>query len=315
MNNNIVYEMDTLADGDAFLSSDLFITTIDNEERSKYALNQFVKRKAKIKDIIVFTYDVKFNGNKSCASKLKKIMMSDSVNKISLPLNQIDFVEKLKQCKALQTSKNIVIDISSLLTPYIFLLLKYIYMINNRVDITVINTIPCDYVFTKSPFISHKSYYGDLRMGEIYGFSGINSINQDSDLFIFSGFEGALSAKVEEETSYNNLYIVNTLPSYYQKYKDVSIINNYHLMENKKFKMLYVPAINPFEVYNIIDNTITNDMNVSIAPLCTKPISLGICMYALEHNNIRILYPFSDKYELDRSHGVHKSYYYKINFN
>lgn len=315
MKNSIIYEMDTLDDCHDLLSNVLLIIAIDDEERSKYSLNHLVQQEFRGKHSIVFTYNDKNINEYDVMPELKKILVTEEMNVIQLPLDQIDFVERLKCCESLITSTKIIIDISCLLTPYIFLLLKYINIVNKCVEITIINTVPYDYNFPKSPFISYKSYYGDLKMSEIYGFSGSNGINQENDLLIFAGFEGALANKVEEETSHKNLYIVNTLPSYYQKYKDISIINNYHLMKNKNFKMLYVPAINPFEVYNILDNSIVGEKSVSIAPLCTKPISLGICLYALKHCNVRIVYPFSDKYELSRSHGVHKSYYYKIKFN
>ena len=109
-----------------------------------------------------------------------------------------------------------------------------------------------------------------------------------------------------------SLYFVNALPSYCQKYKDISIINNYQLLLAKNCKRLYAPAINPFEVYNLLDGCIDESRTVSIAPLCTKPMSLGICLYALEHQNVRIIYPFSDRYESHRSYDVYKSYIYKI---
>ena len=150
-------------------------------------------------------------------------------------------------------------------------------------------------------------------MTEILGYSGIGKISQDNDLFIFMGFEGSLSLKVVEEITFKNLYLINTIPSYYQKYKDISIINNYNIINTYKNIILHTPADNPFEVYNLLDSKIDDNTIACIAPLSTKPISLGICLYALEHNNVRVVYPVSDIYNDNKSNDVYISYVYEIN--
>lgn len=121
-----------------------------------------------------------------------------------------------------------------------------------------------------------------------------------------------VATKVVENTVFKNLYIINTMPSYYQKYKDVSVVNNYSLVASKGNKISFVPAGNPFEVYNTLEIMIDSNQPICIAPLCTKPISLGICMYALEHDNVRIIYPYSQKSTGIQSREVHISYIYSI---
>lgn len=306
-----VYGMNDFQNCKNILDDSVFVLAIDNEERSFYAHKRFSVQKEKAKSIIVFEYDnCKLSAEQiECIKDLSK---TRHIEIVPLPLDQASFIRELKRISSLRTATKFVIDISSMLTPYIFLIFKCLDLWNKDSIKYVINTIPFDYLFTASPFTSFKSYYGNLRMSEIFGYSGNEGITQNNNLYIFIGFEGALSLKVEEETTYDKLYIVNTLPSYYQKYKDISIINNYKLMISKDCEMMYVPATNPFEVYNILDKSLQNDKGVSIAPLCTKPIALGICMYALDHPNVRIVYPFSDKYVIDRSKGVHRSYIYEL---
>ena len=307
-----VYWMKDLRDCNDALNESVFVLALDNEERSLYALKQFADRKEKAKSIVVFEY----NNCKLSTEQiecLKGLLGTRSIEIISLPLDQVSFIIALKKLTELKVASRIVIDISSILTPYIFLMLKCLDLWNKKATKYVINTIPFDYSFTASPFTSFKSYFGNLRMSEIFGYSGNEGITQNNNLYIFIGFEGALSLKVEEETTYDKLYIVNTLPSYHQKYKDISIINNYKLMISKDCELMYVPATNPFEVYNILNKSLQSDKGVTIAPLCTKPIALGICMYALDHPKVRIVYPFSDKYVTDRSKGVHRSYVYGLN--
>lgn len=231
---------------------------------------------------------------------------------LEVPREQIQFVQSLNKIESLTNANSITIDISCLRIPHFFLLMKYLKMIYPNKKVNIINTIPYDYIFGGEPFISYKSYLGDLELCEIIGFGGVTDFTQEGDLFIFLGFEGALSLKVVEETVYKNLFLVNTMPSYYQKYKDISVINNYNLLTSKNNRILYAPAGNPFEVYNILDREIKDNQPVCIAPLCTKPIALGICMYALEHSNVRIVYPVSDTYNDIKSRDVHLSYVYGI---
>ena len=296
-------------DDDTLLDS-VIILAIDDEERSKHALRLFGMSKKKGNAALLLSY----GGNHTDhVSEVQSILKTREVAVIKgVPSSQYEFVEELSKHQSILMASKIVIDISCILTPYLFLLMKYIHMWNENADLYAINTIPYDYYYPHTPFTSYRSYYGDLKMEEIFGFSSSYGLREEKDLFIFSGFEGALALKVEEDTAYKQLYIVNALPSYQQKYKDISTINNYQLIVSNSCKRLYASSINPFETYNILDKYINTDSGASIAPLCTKPIALGICMYAMKHENIRIVYPFSNYYELGRSHHVYKSYIYKV---
>lgn len=308
MANNQVYSMSRLENSDLVRNASLYLMAYDGEERAYYSWNYLIENGAKYTTVAVLTYNEQhLQANKDLADSIRK-------NKgaiYSVPNDQIDFVACLKSID-FQNMESIVIDISSMRTMHIFLLLKYLKLINCN-NITVINTIPYDYIFSNEPFLSYRSYLGDLELKEITGYSGRGDMSQDSDLYIFMGFEGTLSLKVVEDTAFKNLYLINTIPSYYQKYKDISVINNYSVLQLKKNKVLHAPADNPFEVYNVLDSRVNTDKMVCIAPLSTKPISLGICLYALEHENVRVVYPVSSSYNDIKSHDVYISYVYEIN--
>ena len=148
-------------------------------------------------------------------------------------------------------------------------------------------------------------------MYELFGFSGV-SHETNNDLYLFMGFEGALALKVTEDTAYKELNLINNLPSFYQKYKDISIVNNYQLMQNQKSCMLYTPADNPFETYNLLENSIGSDTYACIAPLSTKPVALGVCLFALSHEKVRVVYPISQKYNASNTVDTYKTYVYNI---
>ena len=300
--------MDTFTNPSEILEDALFILAVDKEERAYFALNKFIESDCIADSVLVFAYNDDFD-----SSSLKAIVDSSKLKIITgYPTSQKEFISQMKNYKSMLLSNRIVVDISCILTPYVFLLFKCIQTWNNRADIIAINTIPNDYNYNELPFTSYKSYYGDLKMEEILGYGSAVGSQCNKDLFVFAGFEKALALKIKEETDYQHFYFVNALPSYHQKYKDISIINNYQLIISESCKRLFAPAINPYEVFNILEKNISPEHYVNIAPLCTKPIALGICLYALKHENIRIVYPFSDKYEHERSHKVYKAFTYKI---
>lgn len=286
---------------------DLFIMTYDGEERGYYGWNKIIENEGQYKTVLILTYN-----NNTLQKNINSIIKIREFHYKILEIlhDQVEFVNSLRNLIEINNAENITIDISCLRTIHLFLLMKYLKTERPNSVLNIINTIPYDYIFVDQPFVSYKSYLGDLDLCEIIGYSGIKDLPEDRDLYIFLGFEGALSLKVVEETVYNSLYLVNTMPSYYQKYKDVSVLNNYNLLKNSK--IFYVPVENPFEVYNTLEREINKERSVCIAPLGPKPVSLGICMYALEHENIRIVYPISDVYNEIKSRDVHLSYAYEI---
>ena len=96
-------------------------------------------------------------------------------------------------------------------------------------------------------------------------------------MIIFLGFEGVLASKVTEDIQYEELLLVNNLPSFFPKYKDICVINNYDLLSTHRSKLLYVPANNPFETFNFLDSVFDGKSSLCVAPLSTKPVALGVC--------------------------------------
>ena len=305
--NSQFYSMTRLEDSSVSHGNIFFLMVYDGEQRSYYSWDYLIANAETITNVVVMAYDSKIIR--------KNQKLADSFHKYNCVIhnvtdNQISFIKCLKTINFNDAGK-IVIDISGMRAMHIFLLFKYLKFIKCT-QIAVINTIPYDYIFDNEPFVSYSSYVGDLSLNEIIGYGGKGEISQDCDLYIFMGFEGALSLKVAEDIAFSNLYLVNTIPSYYQKYKDISLVNNYSILQRKKNKLMHVPADNPFEVYNMLDSIADKNKMICIAPLSTKPISLGICLYALTNENVRIVYPVSKEYNNARSHDIYISYVYEI---
>ena len=116
-----------------------------------------------------------------------------------------------------------------------------------------------------------------------------------------------------EEAAYKHLTFVNSLPSLSQKYKDISILNNRSSIKGKKYdSILYAPADNPFEVYNFLEKKYADESSICISPLATKPVALGVCMFALNYEKVRIVYPISDVYSSHVTNQVTKILVYEV---
>lgn len=179
--------------------------------------------------------------------------------------------------------------------------------------IPCIYSVPYDYEYFAGDF-SYKSSLGDLQNYELAGYGGeYNPDDPNSAYVVFLGFEGALSLKVLEEATYKRLIFVNSLPSLSQKYKDISILNNRSSIKGKKYdSILYAPADNPFEVYNFLEKEYADEASVCISPLATKPVALGVCLFALNYEKVRIVYPISDVYSSHVTNRVIKTLVYEI---
>lgn len=286
-----------------------FIFAYAEEKRSSTVIDHLINKGTCIENVIIIIYN-----NHSIPKELEMRFEKSNTFFVHLSREPMDFISELKSIPKSFWSDNLLIDMSCIRIPELFTLLKYIKVQGLIKHVDLSYSIPFDYVFYKEPFTSFRSYNGDLKMYELLGFSGPGQILEYQNLYLFLGFEGALGLKVFENCQYSNLFLINCLPSFFPKYKDISVINNYQLLQ-EKHTFLYTPADNPYEVYNLLDSLIGNKENsVCIAPLSTKPVALGICMFALEHDFVRIVYPVpvSNDYLMDNTLDIYRTNIYSI---
>lgn len=291
----------------AFDSIDCFVCAEHDDERAIESIIQILASGIKIQHAIIIKYD---NGNQS--SKLKG-MLPEGSQEITVSQDVSSFIVQFKNIIKPYINKSIVIDISCIRIPDVFSIMKILKLNEHKESFSCIYSVPYDYEYFAGDF-SYKSSLGDLQNYELMGYGGnYDSTAPNATYIIFLGFEGNLSLKVLEEAAYNRLTFVNSLPSLYQKYKDMSIMNNRSAITGKKHdSILYVPADNPFEVYNFLEENFSDLSSICISPLGTKPVALGICLFALDYANVRIVYPISDVYSPHVTNKVFKTWVYDI---
>jgi hypothetical protein len=289
-----------------YYTEDVFVIVGESDERAIAAAKILSKKTNNISEIVLLQYepyDIK---------QIQNLFPQANCRTISVLPEPIAFLEALQQNRDLFLGKKLFVDITSMRVPELFILFKFLKLSTICGSMSIAYSTPLEYEFHKEPFTSYHSYYGNLKTIDLAGFSGMAEDMAYSQMLIFLGFEGVLSDKVNEDITYDTLKLINNLPSLYDKYKDISIINNYNLLASRHEKMLYVPANNPFEVYNFLCENLETDEPACAAPLSTKPIALGVCLYALDHENLRVVYPIAEEYVPHRANSVHKTYIYNI---
>ena len=205
-------------------------------------------------------------------------------------------------------------DISCFTKPYFYYIIKLLKVRFGITNILIFYTEPKSYIFPNGLYNAFRTNSGPISVGEMLGYSGQENRDSKRKLIILLGFDGDLSKEINEDVSPNDTIIVNGFPSYTPKCKDVSLIANEKLVNNKNIKTQYARANNPFDTYNLLQSIKETESNtfINIAPLGPKPMALGACLFALHNPDVRIIYPLPENYEKKYTDQCWKSWVYNF---
>lgn len=213
-------------------------------------------------------------------------------------------------------TRKIGIDISCFTKPYFYYLLKLLKERFQVSNLNVFYTEPRSYRFQKGLFGLFRTSIGPISVREIPGYPGQENRESKRKLIILLGFDSDLSNEITEDVSPNETIVVNGFPSYSPKFKDISLVANEKLLSVSSIKVQYAKANNPFDVYNLLDSikkeSLVEGTFLNIAPLGTKPMALGACLFALHNPDVRVVYPLPDKYEDKYSDECWASWVYEL---
>lgn len=230
---------------------------------------------------------------------------------IKNPSSCLEEIEK----NSITNASKIAIDISCLTKPYFYFIIKLLNKRFNVDRLSVFYTEPKSYLFPKGLFSTFHTNSGPLTPWEMPGFSGFEARGSKRKLVILLGFDGDLSKEIKEDVSPNDTVVVNGFPSYTPKFKDISLIANEKLVSDHNINVKYARANNPFDVYNLLQTIKNHEKTTSfinIAPLGTKPMALGACLFALHNPEVRIIYPLPEFYENKYSDMCWNSWIYDL---
>jgi hypothetical protein len=318
MTESVLYNMSLLDEIEEIGEIECLVLAGGSDLRAYEVLRKLDDNKISIKKILLFNFqertgslksdDRYFDYQKTSYGHIELINCS-----IKKPTSC--FTELHSQLSAFDNKKSFAIDISCFTKPYFFYLLKYVH---ERISIsspTVFYTEPFSYKFPKKGlFSSYHETEGPIKIEEIPGFNGIRERGGDKVLIVLLGFESESLDEIDLDVSPNKSFFVNGFPSYVPKFKDISLVVNENFTGNKDNIILYSRANNPFEVFNLLEKVKKNFNNafINIAPLGTKPMALGACLFAIHNPEVKVLFPISDKYEKVTTDECWNSWVYQI---
>lgn len=316
-----VYESRILNDGINIEPNefDFFLLAVGSDYRAYESLRIAEKNNKNISNILLFEFEERVNcvGREQLNKAKLYEQLKYKINKISCSIkNPSDALKKLQKLKGINidAKSSIGVDISCFTKPYFFTLLNMLKKVYKVEKVVVFYTEPKSYLFDKGLYSSYHSSQGPIRVEEIPSFTGNEADKSKKVLIIMLGFDGDLSSEALIDVSPKETIVVNGFPSYSPKFKDISLISNEKLVTADSNVLLYSRANNPFETYNLLDKLSVkyNDFYINIAPLGTKPMALGVCMFAIHNPDVRIVYPIPDKFENETTDDCWNTWSFQI---
>jgi len=308
---------------------DVFISCGSFEERCIRSSTILVDKKTKIHNSIIFNYkesDPKKKKEKNI-QQMKKNLEQISGNtqvfnteSVSYPSKGIKkFLTFLKDNNICLSNRKIAIDVSVFTKAYFFLLFK---VLQKKFDIShfwIVYTEPEKYK-SKNPETGEIILTEGLdRIESIPGFAG-SSVYPKDTLIVILGFEGKRSTDVFYSVNPEKTYAINGFPSYQLGWDKISLEANMRfLIESQAFDSLHLaPAIDPFETRKVVAQIAKEikekdqNSNLVIAPLGTKMQALGVLLYALQDDTVKVIYPFPSIYKPDYSYKFGPTWIFKL---
>jgi hypothetical protein len=299
-----------------FTEIDFFFIGNSNEIRAKNVMSlasEYYKG-----EVLSINYDIEFE-----KYSIQKITSSNLYRKEDLHLTGkdlvMDFMDDLKNLDI--NNKNILIDITSLKHPFLFYFLLLLKKDFHPKSLFITYTEPEKYVQEEKDENIIKKF--DLTekfcsVNSLPGFARISDHNKERILIALMGFEGNRFSKAFEDVnpSDRKTCAIVGFPSFQPSWQYyVYSQNQYALDQSKAFSSIKRSTANePFGVYNILQDikNKNEDFELVVAPLGTKPHSLGACMFAIDNEDIQIYYDFPSFGSKTRTIGIGSSFLYNL---
>ncbi|MFC4636008.1 hypothetical protein ACFO3O_19015 [Dokdonia ponticola] len=297
---------------------DYFIVCKGSDRRAYEVLRMLENKSIKVKKIIFFDFKERFEKlnekGRIDYDDYPRIADNEETIKIDKLTNSLDIIRLLEpMIVARDSNTNFFLDITAFIKPHFFVLIK---LLKGKIESDLLNIFysePEYYKFNQNLYDEYEYLKGSLDIQSIHGYLGSTLGSEDRILTILLGFEGNISSEIYEDVAPSNLMVINGLPSYLQKFKDISILNNSRLIANTE-SIIYANANDPFKMYNKLSLMKVNNEHKSIviAPLGTKPMALGACMFALKYPEIRIIYPFPENFNTESNGNCSTTWLYRF---
>lgn len=296
---------------------DLLFLAKGSDYRAYETLRLASKEGVKIKQIVIFDFTERKSGitqqQEEMLNSYKTLGFSEVLIEGSIR-NPSEAVKKIEKSIDLTNSERIGLDISCFTKPYFFTLMNFFAKVVDVTKLSVFYTEPNSYIFEKGLYNEYHSSVGPIRVEEIPSFNGDDRGKAKNLLVVILGFDGDLFSEINEDVAPKDTKLVNGFPSYSPKFKDISLISNEKHVNTNGNELMYCRANNPFEAYNLLNSISSNHPQhfINIAPLGTKPMALGCCLFAIHNPDVRVVYPMPENFKNTTTDNCWHTWQYEI---
>ncbi len=296
-------QVERLSRSNEYGPDDLFICCVSFEDRCTASLSR-MSADFRTRFAVIFVIEESFY-KKQVDTNLLKLKSdlgkrtSEGIFVIScLRQNPLDAIAQLKniwkQCKPRNPEEPfITLDISGFTKIYLLELLHFLVIELNLGIPRLLHTIQ-----TYSP---SRLTSGVEQITTIPNFFGSYSLDKQTVLILFLGFESERSLAVWKHFNPAKTIALITDPPRYDnpEYIRYARDNNSYLLSQAAVEVRNVPADNPHAVKDILEaiyNETRGSFNVVIGPFGTKPQTIGMFLFCLEHPKVQVVYSFPVSY-------------------
>ena len=198
------------------------------------------------------------------------------------------------RCKPKDTDEPfITIDISGFTKIYLLQLLHFIVSEQNLGIPRILHTT--------QTYLPTKLTRGVEQIATVPNFFGTLSFEKRTLLVLFLGFEPERSLTVWKHFNPSRTIALITNPPRNNNadYLVDARKNNTHLISQPTVEVRDIPADDPYAVRNTLEaiyHEVRDSFNMVIGPFGTKPQTVGIFMFCLEHPKAQVVYSFPVNY-------------------
>jgi hypothetical protein len=310
------YNIESLLSHQDFKDSLDFVFIGNSNEQRSLKVHSLLSDRLKAKKISV-NYDIEFEKFSLVEFKQDFKVRNENLESTGLNLVQ-DLIPQLNSIGV--NNKTLLVDITSIKHPFLFYLLLIFKRNFNIKKLFICYSEPESYSKNESDI---KNGIFDLterfcEISSIPGFLRLSDYSKEKILVALMGFEGNRFNKAFNEINPapRKTHAIVGFPSFFPSWQYWVYSQNQNVLEQSKaYSLMHrVTANEPFGVYNILEklkiNNLENEMY--IAPIGTKPHSLGACMFAIDNTDVQIYYDFPSYGKKLRTKGVGQSFVYNL---
>ena len=198
-----------------------------------------------------------------------------------------------KRCRPKDAEEpHITLDISGFSKVYLLGLLHYL--------VAELNMGLPRIVHTTQTYAPSRLTQGVHQITTIANFFGSLSVEKETVLVLFLGFEAERSLSVWKQFNPSRTICLITAPrDGNEEYLRYAEKNNEQLLAQPNVEVHQVSADSPYHIRNTLESIYEESKttaNMIIGPFGTKPQTVGIFVFWLEHPRVQIVYSFPTEY-------------------